>query len=197
MKRPFRRTVAPLAIALLLTWPVHAQPGPARNSPAPGCVPSRATPGCPPAAAADRPARAQMLTANGDQTGGRVIPPNIQAILADRRIEPITAYLVAQAARRPMEEWTVRQLEDITATMPSLVEPGMPIGQIQALYEFLGLDPEDVFNPRLGPDWQARASRFQADSAAAVAAIASADCQVDPSQMTVATMDACSARRRR
>ena len=139
------------------------------------------------------PAQAGAIrqAAMGDQFGGRVIPREILKILADPRIEPVVAYVVWQAARKPLEEWTVRQLQEITSMLPTLTETGMPMPQIQALYKFLGLDPEDVFNPQLGQDWQSRSTSFDANSAAAVAAISSADCQTDPGQMTVATFQSC------
>lgn len=135
--------------------------------------------------------RALQQAAMGDLFGGRPIPPNILKILADPRIEPVTAYIVWQAARRPIEEWTVRQLQDIMAIVPTLVETGMPMPQIQALYQYLGLDPSDVFNPNLGQDWQDQSTRFDKTGSAAVAAISSSDCQTDSGQMTVATFQSC------
>lgn len=135
--------------------------------------------------------RAAQQAAMGDVFGGRTIPPNILKILADRRIEPVVAYMVWQAARKPIEEWTLRQLQEITATIPTLAETGMPMARIQELYQYLGLDPGDVFNPRLGQDWQDRSTRFDRSSDAAVAAISSADCQTDPGQMTVAMFQSC------
>ena len=138
--------------------------------------------------------RAMQQAAMGDQFGGRIIPPDILKILADRRIEPITAYLLWQAARKPMEEWTMRQLQDLTATLPTLVETGMALAEIQELYKFLELDPGDVFTPQFGQDWQTRSTRFDATSTAAVAEISSADCQADPGLMTVATYRSCVAR---
>ena len=75
--------------------------------------------------------------------------------------------------------------------VPTLAVTGMPMPQIQALYQFLGLDPSDVFNPQLGQDWQNRSTRFDKSSDAAVAAISSADCQTDPGQMTVAMLQSC------
>jgi hypothetical protein len=137
--------------------------------------------------------RAAQRAALGDQYGGRAIPPQILKILADPRIDPITAYLVWQAARKPLDDWTLTQLQDITATLPTLAETGMPISDIQALYQFLGLDPGDIFNPQLGQDWQTGSTRFDPNSAGAVAAISSADCQADPGQMTVATYRSCNA----
>lgn len=135
--------------------------------------------------------RALQQAAMGDQFGGRIIPPQILKILGDRRVEPITAYLLWQAARKPIEEWTMRQLQDLTSTLPTLVETGMKLADIQELYKFLELDPGDVFNPQLGQDWQTRSTRFDATSTAAVAEISAAECQTDPGQMTVATYRSC------
>ena len=161
---------------------------PAANPPIQGTAPGVRRAGAP-----LDPAQARVLqqAAMGDQFGGRAIPPDILKILADPRIEPITAYIVWQAARKPLEEWTVQQLQDITAVLPTLAETGMPMPQIQALYKFLELDPDDVFHPQFGQDWQTRSTRFDPSSGAAVAAISSADCQADPGQMTVATLQSC------
>ena len=149
--------------------------------------------GRPPAARPPDPAQelAEQRTAIGDLFGGRLIPPNILKILADPRIEPVTAYMVWQAARRPLDEWTLRQLQDITATLPTLAETGMPMAEIQALYTFLELDPDDVFHPQLGQGWQSRSTAFDRSSAAAVEAISSADCQTDAGQMTMAMFKSC------
>lgn len=144
--------------------------------------------GPPPSAAQER---VIQQAAMGDQFGGRIIPPDIRKILADRRIEPITAYLLWQAARRPIEEWTMRQLQDLTSTLPTLIEAGIPLEQVQTLYKFLELDPNEVFNPQFGQDWQTRSTRFDPTSTAAVAEISTADCQTDPGMMTVATFRSC------
>lgn len=135
--------------------------------------------------------RAVQQAAMGDLFGGRIIPPDILKILSDRRIEPIAAYLLWQAARKPIEEWTMRQLQDLTSTLPTLIEAGIPLPQVQALYKFLELDPNEVFNPQFGQGWQARSTRFDPASSAAVAEISSADCQTDPGMMTVATFRSC------
>jgi hypothetical protein len=135
--------------------------------------------------------RASQQAAMGDLFGGRSIPPNILKIMADPRIEPVIAYFVWQAARKPIEEWTVEQFQEITAMIPTLPETGMPIAEIQALYEFLGLDPSDIFNPQLGNDWQNVSTGFDRSSAAAVSAISSADCQAKPAEMTIATLRSC------
>lgn len=135
--------------------------------------------------------RAQQQAALGDMFGGRTIPPKILKIMANPRIEPVVAYMVWQAARKPIDEWTLRQLQEITAIIPTLPETGMPMSDIQALYKYLGLDPSDVFNPQLGNNWQDNSTRFDRSSAAAVAAVSSADCQTDPGEMTVATFRSC------
>jgi hypothetical protein len=135
--------------------------------------------------------QAVQQAAMGDLFGGRSIPPDILKVLGDPRIDPVTAYMVWQAVRRPLEEWTMRQLQEITTVLPTLAETGMPMAQVQALYKFIGLDPGDVFHPQLGQDWQDRSTQYDKSSSAAVAAISSADCQGDTSQMTVATFQSC------
>ncbi len=188
------------AAVLLLLLPISGAAWAQAVSPAAGtthgaaCAPAAPAAGCRPAAARP-PNPAQQLAlqraAMGDLFGGRTIPPNILKILADPRIEPVIAYIVWQAARRPMEEWTLRQLQEITTMLPTLAETGMPMAEIQALYKFLGLNPGDVFHPQLARGWQNRSTAFDKSSAAAVAAISSADCQTDPGQMTVAMFQSC------
>jgi hypothetical protein len=208
MTSPARAAVLVLSLLLALAGAASAQPSPpagggacAPGTPAPGCRPPLARPapyirplnGVAGAIGAPNQARerAAQQAAMGDVFGGRTIPPEILKVLADPRIEPVIAYILWQAARRPMEEWTLRQLQDITAMIPTLAETGMPMAQIQALYKFLGLDPGDVFNPQLAQDWQNRSTQFDRSSAAAVAAISAADCQTDAGQMTVATFQSC------
>ncbi len=177
MKSP-ARTAALLLPLLLTAGAAWAQAAPHDRQPAAG-QPTEAQ------------ELAQQRAAMGDQFGGRSIPPDILKIMADPRIEPVVAYILWQAARKPIEEWTLQQLQDITAIIPTLPETGMPMSQIQALYKYLGLDPSDVFNPQLGADWQANSTRFERSGAGAVAAISSADCQTDPAEMTVAMFQSC------
>jgi hypothetical protein len=130
-------------------------------------------------------------SASDDLSEARQVPDNIHKIMADPRIEPVIAYLLRQAARKPIGDWTVRQLQQVAAVVSTLPESGIPMADIQALYEFLGLDPSDVFNPQLGDNWQDSSTRFDRSGAAAVASISSADCQMDPGEITVAVSRSC------
>jgi hypothetical protein len=178
-----------LLLTLLLAVPAAAQDQ----------VPPGAPVAKPPAArtAAQKPSRSagqtpqQQAAAMGDLSGGRFIPPPILQILADRRIDPNIAYILWQTARKPIDEWTLNQLFFVTQTVPTLVEAGIPTDKLQALYEFLGLDPADLFNPRLGESWQSKSTAFNPNSTTNVGAISSADCQTDPGTMTVGTFQVC------
>ncbi|WIM09347.1 hypothetical protein [Enhydrobacter sp.] len=139
------------------------------------------------------PTPTQQRAATGDVAGGKVIPKSILEILADPHIDPNVAYILWQTSRKPMEDWTMKQLAFVTQAAPTLVEAGVPVEKVQLLYAFWGLDPNDVFNPRLGPQWQAQSTAYNPRSANNVGAISSADCQVDVSLMTVATYRACAA----
>jgi len=133
----------------------------------------------------------QQQAVIGDVAGGRVIPDPILKILADPHIDPNVAYILWQLSRKPMDEWTLSELGFVGQIAPTLVEAALPIDKVQMLYQFWGLDTSDVFNPSLGPSWQSQSTAFNPYSAANVAAISSADCQVDISQMSVATYRAC------
>ena len=135
----------------------------------------------------------QQRAATGDVAGGKVIPKSILEVLADPHIDPNVAYILWQTSRKPMEDWTMKQLAFVTQAAPTLVEAGVPFKKVQLLYAFWGLYPNDVFNPRLGPQWQSQSTAYNPRSASNVGAISSADCQVDVSLMTVATYRACAA----
>jgi hypothetical protein len=149
-------------------------------------VPRQAPPGSAPTAT-------QQRAATSDVAGGKVIPKSILEVLADPHIDPDVAYILWQTSRKPMEDWTMKQLAFVTQAAPTLVEAGVPFKKVQLLYAFWGLDPNDVFNPRLGPQWQAQSTAYNPRSASNVGAISSADCQIDVSLMTVATYKACAA----
>ncbi len=189
--------IGAIALATLMFLPaaaMAAMPYPRPNSAASARVPGLRRHSPTPLHGALTPAQQLALQlAIGDEYGGRTIPAPVIKILSDPRVEPITAYIVWQAARKPLDQWTLKQLQDVTATLPTLAETGIPIGEIQELYKFLDLDPGDIFNPQLGQDWQERSTRFDPNSTAAVAAISSVDCQTDPSVMTVGTFRACNA----
>ena len=134
---------------------------------------------------------AQQQAVIGDVAGGRSIPGPILKILADPHIDPDVAYILWQLSRKPIDEWTLGQLTFVGQIAPTLVEAALPIEKVQILYRFWGLDPSDVFNPSLGPNWQSQSIAYNASIGTNVAAISTSDCQVELSQMTVATFRAC------
>lgn len=128
-----------------------------------------------------------------DIAGGRFIPKGIIAVLADPRLDPSVAFIFWQLARRPLDEWKVSELNFVMQVAPTLAETGISVIALQTLYEFFGLDPDNLFNPQPAQTWQNRSVSLDPRSAAEVAAISSADCQANIEQMTVATLHACAA----
>jgi hypothetical protein len=168
---------------LFLVLALFAMPLAAQNR----TGPTRPTTGRPQAAQAPVPLNqadqaALQRAAVGDLSGGRFIPKPILEILADPRIDPNIAYILWQTARKPMDDWTLNELTFVMQVAPTLAETGIPVAKLQALYQFLGLDPNDLFNPQPGQNWQSQSTAFDPRSSANVNAISSADCQVDPSQ---------------
>lgn len=151
-------------------------------------APVASTPAAPRRAQASLEQQHAMI---GDFAGGQYIPAPILKILADRRVDPDVAYMLWQLSRRPLDDWTLSELALVAQIAPTEVEAGLPIELVQALYQFWGLDPDDVFNPTLGSNWQAKSTAYSTESAANVAAISTAECQVDVSQMTLGTFRSC------
>lgn len=89
------------------------------------------------------------MMAFGDMAGGQFVPPPILRILANPRFDPDIAYVFWQLSRRPLADWTLSQLALVGQLAPTEVEAGVPIEALQALYQFWGLDPQDIFNPSL------------------------------------------------
>jgi len=155
-------------------------------------LPAAPTAGAPPAPPAPpTPTPAQQQAMLGDFAGGQYVPGPILRILGDRRVDPDVAYMLWQLSRRPIDDWTLSELALVAQVAPTEVEAGLPIELVQALYQFWGLDPNDVFNPTLGSNWQSKSTAYSNQTAVGVAAISSAECQVDASQMTLATFRAC------
>jgi len=127
----------------------------------------------------------------GDVAGGRFVPPQILSILADRRFDPDIAFILWQLSRREFDDWTIGELALVAQIAPTEVEAGVPIVELQTLYRFWGLNPDDVFNPSLGANWQSQSTAYSPDSAARVGAISTAECQVGISQMTLGTYRSC------
>jgi hypothetical protein len=186
--------LAPVLLALAVSMPAMAaaQPGSPASTTAAATTP-------PPAASTlpARPPRAPRQAADpqhatmGDVSGGQFIPQPVLAILADPRIDPDVAYMLWQLSRRPLDSWKLSELAFVGQIAPTEVEAGLSITKMQTLYQFWGLDPNDVFNPSLGANWQSKSTAYSPDSATSVGAISSADCQVDASQMTLGTYRSC------
>ncbi len=177
-------------LAALVAHPVLGQNAPVTRAPAPSRAgPSRTGP--PRTEANAEALAAQRRAAIGDVTGGRFIPTPILAVLADPRIDPNIAYILWQTTRKSLGDWRLSELNFVIQAMPTLAEAGIPVESLQALYGFMGLDPEDLFNPKPALDWQSQSTAFDNSTAASVNAISSADCQGDPSHLTVAAFQAC------
>jgi hypothetical protein len=180
-------------LVLLLLTVLIAVPGTVQGQPAPGASHARLPVKPPAAKTSGQPSQTpeQRAATMGDLSGGRFIPPPILTILADPRIDPNIAYILWQTARKPIADWTLNELFFVTQTAPTLVGAGIPTDKLQALYQFLGLDPADLFSPKLGRDWQSNSTAFDPRSSTNVGAISSTDCQTDPGTMTVAKFQAC------
>jgi hypothetical protein len=168
-----------------------AQAGATTINPQPSTAPDSVQPGAPVAPAARRPTPAQLQARLGDVSGGQFIPPQVLKILGDKRLDPDVAYMLWQLSRRQLDDWTLSELGWVAQIAPTLVEASLPIEEIQILYQFWGLDPSDVFNPTLGANWQSKSTAYSPNSATSVGAISSSECQVDASQMTLATFRSC------
>lgn len=143
--------------------------GPSNNSPAcqsfreaapggviPGVVAPRKTQPPPPAVFA------MPHPSIGDRAPQRIIPPRIQLLLRDRRIDPLTrAYLLGLAGRK-QEEWSVQDVQTLGSLIPTLTELNVPTALLSELYAFLGLNPGSLFEPQLGDGWQSASTAFDA-----------------------------------
>ncbi|MFC3124054.1 hypothetical protein ACFOD4_03185 [Pseudoroseomonas globiformis] len=90
----------------------------------------------------------------------RLLPPRILAMLRDPRIDPLTRAMLQDLAGRRREEWTVQDLQTVSAVIPTLAEMQVPTARLSELYEFLGLDPASLFEPQLGQGWQGASTEF-------------------------------------
>jgi hypothetical protein len=184
-----------------LGQPPAAEPAPSPPPPggapatagAPSPTPATAAPASGPitAPSARRLTRTQQNAILGDFSGGQFIPQPILAILGDPRFDPNVAYILWQLSRRPITDWTLSELAFVAQIAPTEAEVGVPITKLQTLYQFWGLDPNDIFSVSLGANWQSKSTAYSPDSATRVGAISSAECQVDASQMTLGTYQSC------
>lgn len=128
----------------------------------------------------------------------RFIPPKIMAFLDDPRIAPETrAFLLAMAAKTT-GDWTLAQARIVMRLVPTLTELYIPTALLSEFYDFLGLDPTELFQPRLGRSWQQRSTALDKNN---VAAVEQAQCFAqlgygeipDPMKVTLNAIAACSA----
>ena len=192
--RPRLIRLALLLTPFLLAGPALAQPGPEYPTQYPAAPTRQSAPRSFPRgngaiAPNQAAAEAAQRAAIGDVAGGRKIPTLVLSILADPRIDPVIAYLLWQAARRPIGDWTVSQYLEITHIVPTLVETGMNVLELEVLYKYLGLDPGRLFQPQLEKNWQSASTSF--DARLNVAAVSSAVCQMPAQHMTIATYQSC------
>ena len=131
-----------------------------------------------------------------DMTGSRFIPAKIVAFLSDRRIDASTRAFLHGVAAKPTEDWTLQELNMTLQLVPTLTEMHIATAVLSDFYDFLGLDPTQLFEPQLG-DWQKRSIGFDGNS---YIATQQAECfyrrgfteALDPSQVTVRDAAACS-----
>lgn len=169
---------AGVAVLVAAGW-AQAQPPQARNGnhnssvrglPKLACAPGDTRPVCQARQLAIKPAlpvAAQPLLRE-DMPGKRFIPPKIVAFLADRRIEPLSRAFLQRMSGKPTEDWTLAELELVTSLVPALTEMRIPTAVLSDFYDFLGLDPTNLFIPQLGVNWQQRATAQDAHNLYAV-----------------------------
>lgn len=145
-------------LGLLAAGPALAQPQQAGCA-QPGACAQPANPRD--AARAPRQAAARPPAPSAsDITGGRFVPPAVVQALSTPRVDPDTRALILALAARPFDSWSVADLTAITAIAPVLVEVGVPERALRELYEALGMDPGNLFDPQLGNAWQAPQNEF-------------------------------------
>lgn len=151
-----------------------ARPGPAarRFRPAPAADPDRAdarqdgragpgagisAEGAPQRPAVPGPAPRPDMD---DVRASRIVPPQVRRFLADRRIDPLTRAYLTGIAGKERDGWTLADLQLLTAVVPALTELRIGTAVLSEFYEFLGLDPANLFEPQLGSGWQTGSTAF-------------------------------------
>jgi hypothetical protein len=130
-----------------------------------------------------------------DVTGTRFIPPKVMALLNDRRIAPNTRFFLQGVASKPTEDWTVQEYQMTVQLVPTLTEIYISTATLSDFYDFLGLDPDSLFEPRLG-NWTTRPIGFDVKN---LEATQQAECfarlgygeNLDPTQVTLKAIAAC------
>jgi hypothetical protein len=175
------------------TNPVQSPPGksalPGILRGVPTCGPGFAGPGC-----HNRAASKPKLRTD-DVKGTRYVPPAIQAFLSDRRLDPYTRAFLRGLAAKPTEQWTQGELRTVIQLVPSLTEMAIPTRKLSDFYEFLSLNPAELFEPQLG-NWQTKSVGFDQKN---YDAVQQAQClyllgygeNIDPSSVTLQDLAAC------
>ncbi len=166
-----------LTLAAILTAPAMAQQslpgqpgvpaitcGPSNNSPA--CqdirraVPGGFIPGVV-ARPIDRPAPTPLPRPDMDDVRAqRLIPPGVRQFLHDPRIDPVSRAFLMGIAGKDRDAWTMHDYQMISALVPTLTEMRISTATLSAFYEFIGLDPSNLFEPQLGEGWQIASTPF-------------------------------------
>lgn len=134
----------------------------------------------------------------GDMQPRRIIPPSIMRLLDDPRVDPATRAILLTIAGKPNDEWTLADLQLVTAIVPTLAEMHIATARLSEFYEFLGLDPANLFEPQLGATWQASSTINDPRNYARIRAGCidlQRAAQRDPSSVRVEALLACSAPR--
>lgn len=175
------------------------RPGPPILLPFPACRPGSTDPACQARRRTlqpNLPEAARPEPRTSDVLGSRFIPPAIQAFLSDQRIDPTVRAFLRGVASKPTEDWTLLELQMVTQLVPTLSEMRIATRTLSAFYEFIGLDPTQLFEPRLGK-WQQTSTGFDRRS---YDAVQQAQCfyllgygeTLDPSAVTLKDVAACS-----
>jgi len=206
---------ASLAIALLATLAAPAvaqQRIPGTGVPATSCGPSNSSEACQELRQAAPGGRIQGLVAprlqqglpeplplemavpKSDTPNRRIIPPSIARFLNDRRIDPATRSFLFAIANKPNNEWTLEDLQMVSGVVPTLAEMRIPAATLREFYEYLGLDPNRLFEPQIGGSWQVSSTLNEPRNYARVRAGCidlQRTAQRDPSSVRVEELLAC------
>lgn len=182
--------------------PAQALPGIVRHDRVgPGCAPVNTSAGCAARRATIQPvASASAPLALRPKEYGvvepRFVPPQIVAFLHDPRLDPQTRTFLEVVAGKPTKDWTLNELSMVEQVVPTLTEMHIATAELSDFYEFLGLDPTQLFEPQLG-NWQSHGTAFDAKN---YDATQQAQClhllgigeNPDPSNTTLGDLASCS-----
>ena len=99
---------------------------------------------------AQRAVRKARVAPHEEVRGSRFVPPRMQAFLNMPKIDPQTRAFLWHVAAKQTEDWTLSEYQTTTQLVPALAETAVPTRLLSEFYEFLGLDPTELFEARLG-----------------------------------------------